>query len=63
MFESLTNRTAVIVAHRLATIIECDIIYVFDNGKIVESGNHRELIEKNGVYKKLFDIQFAEPGS
>lgn len=55
---SLENRTAIIVAHRLSTIKDCDTIYVFDQGKIIESGNHQELISKNGVYKKLCDIQF-----
>jgi ABC-type multidrug transport system fused ATPase/permease subunit len=58
--ENLHNKTAIIVAHRLATIINCDIIYVFDNGKIIESGNHKELIQQNGLYKKLYDIQFAD---
>jgi subfamily B ATP-binding cassette protein MsbA len=57
--ESLKNRTAIIVAHRLATIIDCNEIFVFDKGEIVERGSHSELIEMNGVYKKLYDIQFA----
>lgn len=55
---SLENRTAVMVAHRLSTIKDCDTIYVFDNGKIVESGSHSELNALNGIYKKLCDIQF-----
>ncbi len=58
--DSLKDRTAVIVAHRLATIIDCDEIYVFDEGRIVEHGRHDELIKNNGVYKKLYDIQFAQ---
>lgn len=57
---SLKNKTAIIVAHRLATIINCDEIIVFDKGKIVEKGTHAELLERNGIYKKLYDIQFAE---
>jgi len=56
---SLANRTAVIVAHRLATIINCDEIHVFDNGIIIESGTHKELMELNGTYRKLHDIQFT----
>lgn len=56
--QSMKSRTAVIVAHRLSTIVDCDEIYVIDNGKIVESGSHRELIEKQGIYKKLYEIQF-----
>lgn len=55
---SLENRTAVMVAHRLSTIKDCDMIYVFDNGKIVENGTHAELNEREGIYKKLCDIQF-----
>ncbi len=58
--KNLEDRTAVIVAHRLATIINCDTILVFDKGKIVERGTHSELLELDGVYKKLYDIQFAE---
>lgn len=57
--ESLINRTAVIVAHRLATIIDCDEILVFDRGRIIERGNHQALLELNGVYKHLYDIQFS----
>ncbi len=56
--KSLENRTAIIVAHRLATIIDCDTIHVFDKGRIVESGSHKELLELNGVYKNLYNIQF-----
>jgi len=56
---SLKDKTAIIVAHRFATIIHCDIIYVFENGSIVEYGTHQQLYEKNGNYRKLFDIQFA----
>jgi ABC-type multidrug transport system fused ATPase/permease subunit len=56
---SLKDKTAIIVAHRLATIIDCDEILVFDEGKIAERGTHHELLSKNGIYKKLYDIQFA----
>lgn len=58
--ESLKNRTAIIVAHRLATIIGSDEILVFDEGRIAERGSHSELIGKNGIYKKLYDIQFQQ---
>ena len=58
--QSLKERTAILVAHRLATIIDCDEIYVFDKGEIVEKGNHKELISRNGIYKKLYDIQFHD---
>ncbi len=56
---SLKDRTAIIAAHRLATIIDCDEIVVFDKGRVVERGSHSELLERNGIYRKLFNIQFA----
>lgn len=56
----LIDRSAIVVAHRLSTILSCDCIYVFENGSIVEQGTHSELIEiENGVYKNLYSIQFA----
>ncbi len=57
--EALKDRTAIIVAHRLSTIIDCDEIIVFDKGKIVEKGNHLELMSNNGLYRKLYEIQFS----
>lgn len=55
----MAGRTSVIIAHRLATIKNVDIIYVLENGRIVESGDHQKLIERNnGVYKKLAKLQF-----
>ncbi len=55
----LSHQTAIIIAHRLSTIVDCDCIYVFEHGRIVESGNHIELLEKKGTYKLLYDIQFS----
>lgn len=55
--EILKNKTAIIVAHRLSTIVDADLIFVLQNGKIVESGSHSQLIAFNGVYKKLYDLQ------
>ncbi len=57
---SLIDKTAIIVAHRLSTIMDCDEIIVFDKGKIVERGTHKSLHENNGIYRKLCDIQFTE---
>lgn len=53
----MKNRTSVVIAHRLSTIVNADVIVVMNNGEIIESGNHHELIAKNNVYKKLFDMQ------
>jgi ATP-binding cassette subfamily B protein len=55
----LEGRTAVIVAHRLSTILDADKIMVIHKGRIVESGRHQELLEMNGFYAKLYRIQFA----
>lgn len=53
----MANRTSLVVAHRLSTIKNADMICVFHEGKIVETGTHEELIAKNGYYKKLNDMQ------
>jgi len=55
----LKGRTSFIIAHRLSTIKESDIILVMDNGNIVQSGTHVELLEKGGQYSKLYNSQFA----
>ena len=52
-----TNRTTLVIAHRLSTITEVDQILVLHNGKIVEAGNHEELLEKNGRYATLWRRQ------
>ncbi|HPD34202.1 MAG TPA: ATP-binding cassette domain-containing protein, partial [Candidatus Kapabacteria bacterium] len=54
----LKNKTAVLVAHRLSTIIDADEICVIKDGKIIERGNHRQLIENKGVYNYLYELQF-----
>ena len=51
------NRTTLIVAHRLSTITHADKIVVIENGEIVESGTHQELLAKNGTYEHLYSIQ------
>ena len=56
--EILKNRTSIVVAHRLSTIKEVDKIIVIDSGKIKEMGSHKELLEKNGFYKKLYEMQY-----
>ena len=54
----MRDKTALIVAHRLSTIKNVDVIYVIDNGAIVEQGTHKELVNKNGLYAFLFKTQF-----
>jgi ATP-binding cassette subfamily B protein len=53
------GRTSIVIAHRLSTIVNSSAILVIDNGKIIERGNHAELIAQNGQYKKLYDLNFA----
>ncbi|MDR3693101.1 ABC transporter ATP-binding protein [Mucilaginibacter sp.] len=53
----MKNRTSLIIAHRLSTIQNADIIVVLENGRIAEQGNHQQLIEMNGLYRRLIDMQ------
>ena len=53
----MRNRTSIVIAHRLSTIQKADKIIVLQKGKIVEQGNHKELLGKNGVYRKLVEMQ------
>ncbi|MBN9412529.1 MAG: ABC transporter ATP-binding protein [Candidatus Paracaedimonas acanthamoebae] len=57
----MTKRTTLIIAHRLATIVSADIIYVIENGQVIASGKHHELITNNSRYAQLCKAQFAEP--
>lgn len=58
MDKLLHNRTSFIIAHRLSTIVNADLILVMQNGRIVESGKHNELLALNGVYAGLYKAQF-----
>ena len=54
----MQHRTVLVVAHRLATILDSDEILVLDAGRLVERGRHGELLAANGLYRRLFDLQF-----
>ena len=56
----MKDRTTFVIAHRLSTIRNADKIFVVDKGSIAEIGTHRELYRKNGIYRKLYDLQFPE---
>lgn len=61
LYKLMENRTTVVIAHRLSTIQNADKIVVVENGRIVETGTHQELINQSGLYKRLIDMQqFAE---
>jgi ATP-binding cassette subfamily B protein len=55
----MEGRTTIIIAHRLATVLKADRIVVMDRGRIVDSGSHAELIERNPLYARLAELQFS----
>ena len=55
----MNGRTSFIVAHRLSTVKEADLILVMKDGKIIEQGTHNDLLDKNGFYYELYNSQFA----
>ena len=56
----MEGRTSFIVAHRLSTIQEADVILVMRDGKVVEKGKHKELLEKQGFYAQIYNSQFVQ---
>lgn len=53
----MKHRTSIVIAHRLSTIQHADVIFVIDQGKIIETGDHNELMQNNGLYRRLIDMQ------
>jgi len=60
--ELMTGRTTLVIAHRLSTVVDADVIYVIEAGRIVEAGRHAELLARAGPYARLYALQFAEDG-
>ncbi|MDX6578067.1 MAG: ATP-binding cassette, subfamily bacterial [Blastocatellia bacterium] len=62
VFDALGNlmedRTSIVIAHRLATVRRADVIFVIENGRLVEQGTHEELLENGGLYARLYELQF-----
>ena len=55
----MKNKTTLVIAHRLSTILDADLIYVIDNGRVLEKGSHKTLMKNKGLYSKLYKLQFA----
>ena len=56
----MENRTTIVIAHRLSTVVNVDKIFVMDKGRIVEMGKHEELLKKGGRYTELYRMQFQD---
>jgi len=56
----MKGRTTIVIAHRLSTVVNADLIHVMDRGRVVESGDHNALMALGGLYARLYAMQFAE---
>ncbi len=56
----MKNRTAIVIAHRLSTVVNANRILVMDHGRVVDSGSHAELLARPGLYRNLYQLQFAD---
>ena len=56
----MQGRTVILIAHRITTLMDADRIFLLDRGRIIEQGNHKELLEKNGLYRRIFDLQSSQ---
>jgi len=54
----MEGRTSIVIAHRLATVLRADVIFVIEAGQVVEQGTHQELLENGGLYSRLYELQF-----
>ncbi len=59
----MAGRTTLVIAHRLSTVTTADLIYVIDNGRVIEKGDHEALMSQSGAYHRLYNLQFSEEAS
>ena len=57
--ENMHGATMILISHRITTLMQADRILVLDNGQVAELGTHQELMENNGIYRRVYDIQMA----